>query len=69
MEAQALLVADMVLALAVGALAVQVVAHKIRMVAAQEHRAKVITEQIQQTRHTLEVAAAALEVLDQPNLL
>jgi hypothetical protein len=59
----------MVLALAVVEMEALVVAHKIRMVGAQEHRAKVITERIQQTRHTLEVAAAALEVLDQPNLL
>jgi hypothetical protein len=47
MEAQALLVVATVLALAVVVLAVRVVAHKIKMVAAQEHRAKVITGQIQ----------------------
>ena len=69
MEAQALLVADMVLALAVVETEALVVAHKIRMAVELQPQDKAITEQTQQTRPPLEVVAAALEVLDQPNLV
>ena len=69
MEAQALLVAGMVLAVAVVEMVALVGAHKIRMAVEQEQQAKVTTGQTQQTRPPLEVVAAALEVLDQPNLV
>ena len=59
----------MVLAVAVVEMVALVAAHKIRMVVELVHQAKVITAQIQQMRQALEVEAAALEVLDQPNLL
>jgi hypothetical protein len=62
-------VVGMVLAVAVVEMVALVVAHKIRMVVELVHQAKVITAQIQQMRQALEVAEAALEVLDQPNLL
>jgi hypothetical protein len=58
-----LLVADMVLALAVVEMAALVVAHKTRMPVELEPQGKALTEQIQQTRLTLEVAVAVQAVL------
>ena len=58
-----LLVADMALALAVVEMAALVVAHKIKMAVELEPQGKALTEQIQQTRLTLEVAVAVQAVL------
>jgi hypothetical protein len=58
-----LLVADMALALAVVGVVALVVAHKIKMAVEPEPQGRALTEQIQQTRLTLEVVVVAQAVL------